>query len=304
MHIDKLMYLFEVAKTGSFSTAAQNLHVSQSGISQSILNLEKELGVTLFHRSRQGVIPTYEGKIVIKKAHEIYLKFQELKDEVNKLAGSMTGELKISTVSGFLKSLLVPLTAFKQNFPHIRIDISETNTLAVIEEVVEYKSDIGLITVFGDVIDRRDDITCETVLEGKMVVYVSKNSPLAFYETITPQELLPLPLVLYNGDYIHWFIEDFVKKYGPLKIFFSSNDTEGVMHAVMKELAVTVGPSYSKCKPHLLSGEVVGIDLVYDEPLTMSLGWIHVKNKKLPFYADKFMKGSITSLKNKTFWST
>ncbi|WP_438824973.1 helix-turn-helix domain-containing protein [Bacillus sp. JJ722] len=53
-------------KTKSFSIASQNLHVSQSELSQSILNLEKELGVQIFERSRLGAFPTDEGKVVIK----------------------------------------------------------------------------------------------------------------------------------------------------------------------------------------------------------------------------------------------
>ncbi|MEH6944914.1 hypothetical protein [Bacillus sp. JJ722] len=51
------------------------------------------------------------------------MKFQELKSEVETLKDSITGELKISTVSGFLKLLLGPLSTFKKNFPHVKIDI-------------------------------------------------------------------------------------------------------------------------------------------------------------------------------------
>ncbi|MEH6942078.1 LysR family transcriptional regulator [Bacillus sp. JJ722] len=299
MNIDKLVYLFEVAKTGSFSIASQNLHVSQSGISQAILNLEKELGITIFQRSRQGVTPTDEGKKVIKKAYEILIKYQELKDEVKTLTDSVSGELKISTISGFLKLLLEPLSTFKKNFPHITIDIIENTTLSVIEDVVDHKSDIGLITIYGDVIKKRDEITCETLLEGKMKIYVNKNSPLVFYESITPQELLQHTLVLYNGDYIKWFIDDFMKNYGPLKVFFTSNDTNVVMNAVLKGLAISIGPSYSTSNnPYLNSGEIVTIDLVYHVPLSISLGWIHLKNKHLPIYVDKFIKDLKNEFKN------
>jgi DNA-binding transcriptional LysR family regulator len=290
MNIDKLVYLFEVAKTESFSIASQNLHVSQSGISQAILNLEKELGVTIFQRSRHGVTPTYEGKKVLKIAHEILMKYQELKDEVQTLTDSFSGELKISTISGCLRLLLEPMSNFKQDFPYVKIDVSEKTTLAVIEDVAARKSDIGLITIYGDVIKNRDDIACETIIEGRMRVFVSKKSPLAFYETITPHELLQHTLVLYNGDYIKWFIDGFQKKYGPLKIFFTSNDAEGVMNAVMKGMAVSIGPNYSNFKPYLISGEIVAVDFVYHEPLSISLGWIHLKNKKPPLYVDKLIK--------------
>lgn len=67
MHIEQLKYIVEVTKTRSISIAAQNLHVSQSTISKAITNLEQELGINLFTRSRLGAIPTAEGKNIIKK---------------------------------------------------------------------------------------------------------------------------------------------------------------------------------------------------------------------------------------------
>lgn len=81
MNIDQLLYVVEVAKTGSITTAAENLHVTPAGVSQSISNLEKRLGITIFARSRKGSSPTLEGKATIKKAYEIISKYQELLEE-------------------------------------------------------------------------------------------------------------------------------------------------------------------------------------------------------------------------------
>lgn len=67
MHLEQLKYIVEVAKTRSISIAAQNLHVSQSTISKAITNLEQELSIHLFTRSRLGAQPTTEGKNIIKK---------------------------------------------------------------------------------------------------------------------------------------------------------------------------------------------------------------------------------------------
>ena len=60
MNLEQLEYVVEIAKTQSFSAASEHLHVTQSAISQSIHRLEKELGLILFERSRQG--PTLHRK--------------------------------------------------------------------------------------------------------------------------------------------------------------------------------------------------------------------------------------------------
>ncbi|MBI0580043.1 LysR family transcriptional regulator [Neobacillus cucumis] len=63
MHIEQLEYIVRVAETGSISIAAKDLHISQSGISQSITILEDELDVKLFKRNRRpGTVSTNEGK--------------------------------------------------------------------------------------------------------------------------------------------------------------------------------------------------------------------------------------------------
>ncbi|WP_113927598.1 LysR family transcriptional regulator [Bacillus sp. P14.5] len=62
MNIEQIKYILEVSKEGSITKAAERLHLSPSALSQSITQLEKELGVTIFSRSRKGTTPTSEGK--------------------------------------------------------------------------------------------------------------------------------------------------------------------------------------------------------------------------------------------------
>ena len=63
MRIEQLIYLIEISKCGSISSAAEQLHISQPGISQAINSLEEEMDTKLFHRSKKiGTQPTEDGK--------------------------------------------------------------------------------------------------------------------------------------------------------------------------------------------------------------------------------------------------
>jgi len=79
MNLEQLEYIVEIAKTRSFSAAASQLHMTQSAISQSVRKLEQELGMTVFERSRQGAVPTEEGKTFIEQAIEILRRVQLLR---------------------------------------------------------------------------------------------------------------------------------------------------------------------------------------------------------------------------------
>src|SRR3954465_14477139 len=126
MNFEQLEYIKEVIETRSMSIAAKNLHVTQSAISQSISLLEKEFGVQIFKRSRNGTIPTDEGKGIITKVLEILKKADELKEEVQSLTSSYNGELKIATIpSIFMTTLPKTLSKFKIDFPQIKVTIME-----------------------------------------------------------------------------------------------------------------------------------------------------------------------------------
>lgn len=180
MHIEQLEYIVKVAETGSISIAAENLHVSQSGISQSITRLEDELGVKIFKRHRRlGAVPTNEGKILIKKAYEVLIRLQEFKEEAQSFNTVTSGNLKLSSIPGFMLFLLEPLASFKNAFSNVNIEVSEKERKDIIELVENNQIDIGLITIYDDLIKKREDLKFEVILEGKMQVYVSKSSPIA-----------------------------------------------------------------------------------------------------------------------------
>ena len=71
MQLNQFKFLIAVDKYGSISKAAQELYISQSTISLSLINLEEELGYVLLNRSKRGVTFTPEGKEVLKRAYEI-----------------------------------------------------------------------------------------------------------------------------------------------------------------------------------------------------------------------------------------
>lgn len=82
MTLQQLQYLMEVYRTGSVSRAAKNLYLAQSSLSASISALEKELGFSIFIRSKNGMMPTVEGARAIEQAARICESYQRMTDSV------------------------------------------------------------------------------------------------------------------------------------------------------------------------------------------------------------------------------
>ncbi|WP_223587985.1 LysR family transcriptional regulator [Neobacillus bataviensis] len=291
MQIEQLEYVIEVAKAGTISTASKNLHVTQSAVSQSISCLEEELGVTLFHRSRTGTIPTDEGKKVIQKAYEIITKIQELKLEMQSVKMVVKGELKLASIPTFMTFLLNPLAAFKADFPNVNLEIKEQETQEVVDSVNQGNVDIGMIAIHEGLKDKTEDLEFLPLIKGEMKVYVPKNSPLAIYDTVTPHDLINQTIVMYDGDYVKWFVNNFLQQFGPLNILFKSNNTDVIRKAVLKNLAITFSPDWYPRNHELpLKDKIKMLHIINHHPVNMAFGLVYSKKRPLSASSAKFIK--------------
>ena len=291
MNIEQFLYIVEVAKYNSLSIAAQNLHVTQSTISQSITNLENEFGLKILKRSRgHGAVPTDEGRIILKLAYEVQKKLDEIKETANFLTSTEFGELKISSLPGLMTFLVKAIAAFRHDYPHVNLEVAEKSGSTVIEDVRQHKTDFGLITYSTDLNVNMEGIAFEALIEGKQKVYVSKHSPLAFLGTITPNDILDQTLVTYNGEFMQYFVQDFFNKYKPLKILFTSNNMDGVLQAVRENLAITFAPDFvMKNYPSVINGDIIPVDMVNHSTVNISLGLVRSENKHLSTFANKYI---------------
>ena len=295
MHIQKLKILSEVAKTGSFSIAGQNLHLSQSAISQDIKKIEDKLGIKIFDRSRYGVVLSDKGTKIVKKSNEVLLKYEEMIEEARKILDIHSGNLRVSTIPSIMTYLIKPLMEFKNYYSNVTIEISENITELTVESVMQNKAEIGLICIYDDIMKNIEDLNFESLLKGNLKVYVSSESPFAKNKKITPEEILQQEVVLYNGDYIKSFTNNFEQTFGKMNIILSSNQTEELSRLIANGLAIGFAPDFAtKSNPYVLDGRIIEIDFVNYEPINVTLGIIQTKNRT----PSKFEKHLISFIKS------
>ncbi len=284
MNFEQLEYLKEVIETKSMSIAAKNLHVTQSAISQSISLLEKEFGVQLFKRSRNGTIPTDEGKLIITKVLEILKKTDELKDEIQSLKSSYIGELKIATVpSVFMTYLPKALSKFKKDFPQIKVTIMEMENKEVMEQVNQNKVDLGLIALFNSIEHKFPEhiVFHSFHSQGTFKVIVPKDSILAFNKELQLMDIKEYPFVIYGRNFYNDLIEDFEQRYGPLNIIFKSTNSEVIKKSVSEGVGISLLSSLMLIDdPYLESGRIISIPLTgYPLNINLLFGGIYSKNR-------------------------
>lgn len=297
MNIEKIEYLVEVAKTGSFSIASQNLFVSQSAISQSINSIEKKLGVKLFYRSRgNSAIPTAEGEQIIKISKEIFLKYQELLEKAQLINNNVTGNLKISAVPGFIDTLLRPISFIKDDYPNINIDIFQKPGNDIIDDILEDRSDIGIVPFINHLLENNDRLIYRDLFEGEMKLLVSMKSPLSKETYVTPEQIVKETLIVYNGEYIQWFKNKFCRQFGEMKELFSSTNIDTLKKAVYENLGVSFVSHFNGAN-YNLTDEVKLLDIKgYDE---VKLQYVWIMSSKKHF--SRMINDYITILKEEIY---
>ncbi|WP_051236219.1 LysR family transcriptional regulator [Paenibacillus pinihumi] len=290
MNFEQFEYIAAIARTGSITIAAEQLHVSQAGISKSLSKLEQELGMTLFKRSRLGTVPTDRGKIIIEKVFEILARMEEIR-ELSMVQSSLTeGEVRFSVGPNFMAVLSKAIIAFKRDYPNVKLEITSKSSEEVIQDLKEDRTDLGLIYLDNHRPEDIKDLQMKTLHVSRMVVCAGRRSSLAMHKSVTPQELLSQPFVNIDGVFSNWFLNDFMDKHGQVNTLFKSNNIELLMRTIAEGAAVGLFIEYAVMNnPFVVSGDIVTIPLVGHEPSTISLGWARLAIKHFSIAQKEFL---------------
>ncbi|MFW5887188.1 MAG: LysR family transcriptional regulator [Bacteriovoracia bacterium] len=192
-----LQTLVAVGNAASFSKAAEDLHVTQSAISQSIKNLESKVGVKLVQRSGKRIHLTQEGQKLYDMAQDVLMKIEEAVIEIKENKASMSGKIRIGTFMGVGKSwLAATLMDFANENSSIRMDITLDNQANLIQLFEDFKLDCLVIPdAILPATGEHDVINNETA-----VLVYPKESDFGIDNEIAMDKIVKLPLILFQEN--------------------------------------------------------------------------------------------------------
>jgi len=199
MKLQQLRYLVEVAKQGlNVSEAAEKLHTSQPGISKQIRLLEDELGIQVFIRNGKRVVSVSDpGKEVLKISERILREAQNLKRVGDEFSREAEGSLTIATTHTQARyALPVPITAFMQRYPSVRLSIKQGSPTQICEMVISGEADLAIAT---EGIALYKELTMLPCYEWNRGVVVPIGHPLLELDhPITLNEIARYPIITYD----------------------------------------------------------------------------------------------------------
>jgi LysR family transcriptional regulator, hydrogen peroxide-inducible genes activator len=186
MTLVQLEYIVAVDTYRSFVIAAENCFVTQPTLSMQIQKLEETLGVKLFDRSKQPVIPTEIGQHVIEQARIVLAESTKLQEIISQHKNELAGELKIGVIPTVAPYLLPGIImSFTAKYPKVRLLIWEYTTEQIIHNLKIGLLDCGLLST-----PLEDKSLNEMPLFYEdFVVYTSESSNLKSKKNITAEDI-------------------------------------------------------------------------------------------------------------------
>ncbi|MFY4776116.1 cidABC operon transcriptional activator CidR [Metabacillus sp. RGM 3146] len=285
MDIKHLQYFIEVVRFKSFTQAADHLFITQPTISKMIKNLEEELGVQLFKRSRKKLSLTDAGQVIYEEALSISKAFRNLEMELDNLLSLKKGLIRIG-VPPIIDSSFIPklIGNFHEENKDIKFHLEEKGSKRIEEEVSRDLLDAGLIVLPTN----EEQFDYFPVDEEDFRLVVHPEHPLAYKKEVNLSELKDEPFILFNKDFaLHdRIISSCISAGFTPRVISETSQWDFIGEMVACRLGVTLLPA-SICKN--LTNKVRTITVI-NPTITWKLAIISRKDHYLSYAVREWLK--------------
>lgn len=285
MEIRQLEYFVSIVDHGSFTAAADDQFISQSSISKKIIELEKELGVSLFDRSKRKVSLAKAGDVFLVYAREFLSLYRRTIVELSEFKSEddifTIGAIPVIAQYG----IAAHIAEFREVYPNISFTLEEVDGLNVLPALDEFRFDLAIT---------RDNFLDESkyahleIYKDQLLVVVSKKNPYVNRFSISMKELSNDNFIVFDKvtDLHKLIIEECRNSGFEPTIFYSSHRKVSVFSLIGANIGIALIPS--KVYEYHKHPDVVAIPL--EETIECNLVLVYLKNRKLPRTATGFIE--------------
>jgi DNA-binding transcriptional LysR family regulator len=292
MTLTQLQYAVTIADTKSMNKAVNDLFVSQPALSGAIKELEEELATQIFIRTNKGIVVTTEGEEFLRYARQM-VELGNLVEErfINKTIAKKKFSVSMQHYSFAVEAFIELAKSFEVG--EYELAVHETKTHEVIDNVKNYRSELGIIyknefnkKAISKILDD-NDLEFNSLYDCGISVFISKKHPLANREKISMDDLADYPCLSFEqGDKNSFYFAEEVLSTLPYKQIIKADD-----RATMLNLMTGLN-GYTLCSgiicQELNGGIYTSVELDTDEMMT--IGYIKRKGMPLSVLGKKYIE--------------
>jgi DNA-binding transcriptional LysR family regulator len=274
MDLRQLEMFRAVAEQGTFTRAADRLHVSQSAVSRQVQLLEEELGGVLLRRSARGVTLTEAGELLLRMTHRVERDVQDALAEISQTHALKRGRLHLGggmTVCLYILPRL--LKRFRRLYGGVDLQVTTGSSEKILELVRAHEVDLGLLTL--PIVAK--DLEVVPVMKEEMVVVTAPGHPLTRERTVDAKSLGRFPLILYEaGSNTRKVLDQFFLEEGvSAEVAMETENVEIIKAMVAINLGVTIVP-FTPVAKDVRAGRLA-VARIRGRRLLRETGWVFLK---------------------------
>ena len=280
-----LRALQAVARHGSFSRAAQSLHLTQPAVSMQIRQLERELGLPVLERVGKRAFPTKAGDLLLAHAARALGELELAVERIRELRGVVAGRVRLGTSASISIYLLPPtLRRFRARYPDVELVVVTGNASEISRAVVENELDVGIVSLPV----RARELTVTPVYTDELVAITPARGAWRRRRTVTPPTLAAEPLILFeHGGTVRRIIDDWFRRAGAApRPAMELGNTEAIKKLVEAGLGLSITSAFC-VKTEIRSRRLVAHPL--HPPLAREIGLIRRRDKPATPPLDAFL---------------
>ncbi|WP_437881273.1 LysR family transcriptional regulator [Pseudomonas sp. LRF_L74] len=282
MDLANLNAFIAIAESGSFSEAAERLHLTQPAVSKRIASLEQQLDMRLFDRLGREINLTEAGRALLPRAYQILNVLDDTRRALSNLNGEITGRLTLATSHHIGLHRLPPiLRAFTRAHPQVALDIQFLDSEVAYEEILHGRAELAVITLAPET---REPVRAVAVWDDPLDFVAAPEHPLILNGIASLADIAHHPAV-FPGDntFTHHIVQRLFEAAGLTpNIGMSTNYLETI------KMMVSIGLAWSVLPRTMLDEQVTRLPLPGIQ-LRRQLGYILHRERTLSNAARAFM---------------
>lgn len=288
MRLEQLAYLVAVQEFKSISLAAERAHISQPALSSALSKLEDELGVVLLTRTNSGAHLTEIAELIIIKAKEVLNIIDDIKSVAQGNSTELNGNISVAADPGVNITIMPDiLSTFKHNHPKVNtfLKVGESNN--ILQDVRSGKANLGIILDTEEFCQSKDT-NCKKLFSDKFVIITGTNSKVDL-ESISLQQALSFPILLYNTEYItNCGVSSLLRKFGEINVSYRVDNLEMMEKILSQGESLAFVPEFMA--DEFVKGNKIKKILVKDADLEVSVILIWSNRHHLSLAEKEFIR--------------
>lgn len=280
MTLQQLKYVVKIARSGSITKAAKELFISQPSLSNSIMELENEIGITIFNRTNKGIIISTDGAEFLGYAKQV-IEQAELLESHYSNKKLVKQNFSVSTQHyAFAVNAFVNLIK-GYDLDEYEFTLRETKTYEIIEDVKNLRSEIGILYLneFNSKIINKflkeNNLIFEELFKANPHIFISSENPLANKQYVTLKELVLYPYLSFEqGEFNSFYFSEEIQSTVAHKKSINVSDRATLFNLLIGLNGYTISTGVIS---HDLNGNnIISIPLKLEEEITV--GYIIYQN--------------------------